>query len=109
MSSVFWDIPVMVCSQMKINQTGTHCLLLAGFFLDLLFSLKDGGHVPLKRLFIFDVLHGVISQKTELLMVTTVRTSDSTHIGLSGKGQEQLFFPTFSTHINIWHFNLAAN
>jgi hypothetical protein len=53
---------------MKFNQHfgGTHRLLLTGFFLDLLLSLKDGGHVPLKHQFIFNVLHDVISQKTPL-------------------------------------------
>jgi hypothetical protein len=85
-------------------------LVLAGFLLDLLFSLKEGGHVPLKHLFIFNVLHCVISEKTELLlMVTTVRTSDSTDFGLSGKEQQELILPTFSTRINIWYFSLAAN
>jgi hypothetical protein len=96
---------------MKINQHfgGTHRLLLSVFFLNLLFSLEEGGHVLLKHLFIFNVLHGVISQKTELLMVTTVRTSDSTYFGLSGKEQQELILPTFSTRINVWYFNLTYN
>lgn len=88
----------MVCSQMKFHQHfgGTHRLLLIGFFLT--YSTHNMYHM----------LHDVISQKTDPLMVTTVRTSDSTYSGLSGR-EQQLILPIFSTHINIWYFNHTAN
>jgi hypothetical protein len=56
-------------------ETDSACFLLAtcfhaGLLLGLFFDTEDGGDVPSKRQFVFNGLHGAISQKTELLYDT---------------------------------------
>jgi hypothetical protein len=52
------------------------CQLYAGVMLGLLFDHEDERHlyVPLEHLLTFTRLHGAISQKTELFIVTIMRT-----------------------------------
>jgi hypothetical protein len=54
------------------------CQLYAGVMLGLLFDHEDERHsyVPLEHLLTFTRLHGAISQKTELFIVTDMRTSN---------------------------------
>jgi hypothetical protein len=47
-----------------------------GFLLGLHFCSEDGGDFPPKYMLIFTELSGFISQKTELFIVTDVRTSN---------------------------------
>jgi hypothetical protein len=51
----------------------------AGFLLGLFYDPEDGGDDVLsKRRFTFKRLHGIISQKIELFIITAVRTSNLT-------------------------------
>jgi hypothetical protein len=60
-NSIFWD--VTPCSPLKVNRR---------------FEGIPKLHVPPKRRLIFTGIRGVVSQKTENFMVTSMRTSDPT-------------------------------
>jgi hypothetical protein len=64
--SIFWD------TTLAMLVTCFH----AGFLLHLYFDLENGWHVLPKRPWIFNELHGVISQKIELFITTAMRTSN---------------------------------
>lgn len=64
--SAFWGM--MPCSQVKVSrrQARNH---YAGCLLDFLFDPEDRRYAPLKRRFTFTVLHGVITRRTEQLVI----------------------------------------
>jgi hypothetical protein len=89
-SSIFWDITP--CIQLKMNwrfgriyclhiqgwRVGD-CLLHASFLLELLFSSEDGDSILLGNIGLnFNGLHGVVSTKTELVIITVSRTQNHT-------------------------------
>jgi hypothetical protein len=93
-SSIFWDITS--CSQLKMNRRfGGSCRIHiqgrrisqarnqreARSYLLILRPWRWRWHVPPKRRLTFNWLHGVISQKRELFITTTVRTSNLTPCG----------------------------
>jgi hypothetical protein len=91
-SSFFWDITP--CSPLKVNwcfggtchlylhgqrKASSACYLVhAGFVLGLFFNPEAGGDMFLWNWLTFNRLHGVISQKIELFITTSVRTSNPT-------------------------------
>jgi hypothetical protein len=50
-------------------------LLHAGFLLSLFFDSEDGGDMFPKRQLIFNGLHGVMSQKTEIFLTAALRAA----------------------------------
>jgi hypothetical protein len=53
-----------------------YCLLYVGFLLGLFFNPHNGSKCPPKHRLIFNELHGVLSQKIQLFIATTLRTSN---------------------------------
>jgi hypothetical protein len=78
-STIFWDITL--CSLLSIYRRfgGTYRLHLQGRKISL---ARWRRHIPPKRRFTLNGLHGVISQKIELFITTAVRTSNSTKLNL---------------------------
>jgi hypothetical protein len=86
---IFWDISP--CNPLKgswgfggtyrlhFHGQSSVCHLLSGWFLAwlIILSWTWRRYVPLKRRLTFNGLHGVISQKIALFMITAVRTSKS--------------------------------